>query len=67
MSDRDIVRMANQIAGFFASYDHDEAVAGVAGHIAQFWEPRMRQALADVIERGGEGLDPLVIAAAKTL
>jgi hypothetical protein len=34
-----MVHMANQIALFFASYPHDEAVAGVADHINKFWEP----------------------------
>lgn len=38
-----LVIMANQIAQFFASYPHAEAVAGVASHINQFWDPRMRR------------------------
>ncbi len=38
-----LVSMANQIASFFASYPHAEAVAGVANHINQFWDPRMRR------------------------
>ena len=38
-----LVTMANQIAQFFASYPHEEGVAGVATHINQFWDPRMRR------------------------
>ena len=41
----DVVRMANQIAAFFAPYPRDEAVAGVAGHITSFWTPAMRARL----------------------
>jgi formate dehydrogenase subunit delta len=55
--------MANQIATFFKSKPHDEAVQGVAEHISNFWEPRMRAQLFEVLAEGGEGLDPLVIEA----
>lgn len=38
-----LVRMANQIGGFFSAYpDRDEALEGIATHIHKFWEPRMR-------------------------
>jgi formate dehydrogenase subunit delta len=59
MNGHDIARMANQIAGFFAAYPHDEAVAGVARHIRDFWDPRMRARLADLMAAGGDGLSPL--------
>ena len=58
-----VIRMANQIATFFHSKPHDEAVAGVADHISNFWEPRMRAQLFEKLAEGGEGLDPLVIEA----
>ncbi|WP_102224237.1 formate dehydrogenase subunit delta [Acidimangrovimonas sediminis] len=64
MSPDKLIRMANQIATFFASKPHDEGVAGVAAHISDFWEPRMRAQLFAAIEAGGEGLHPLVIEAA---
>ena len=57
--------MANQIARFFASYPHPEAVEGVANHIQRFWEKRMRRQLADYIAGGGSGLDDLVLEAVK--
>lgn len=64
MSPEKLVRMANQIAAFFASMPREEAVAGVAEHITNFWEPRMRVALFSVLESGREDLDPLVREAA---
>ena len=56
-------RMANQIAGFFASKPHEEAVAGVAEHINKFWEPRMRARLFSIFENESESLHDLVRAA----
>lgn len=67
MDSADIVRMANQIAKFFAAYPHDEAVSGVMGHIRDFWEPRMKAALRAYIAAGGQGLEPLVKEAAAKL
>ena len=62
-----IVRMANQIATFFASKPHREGVAGVAEHINKFWEPRMRRHLFEIIDAGGAGLLPLVLEASETI
>jgi formate dehydrogenase subunit delta len=59
-----LVRMANQIATFFHSMPEAERVPGVATHINKFWEPRMRAQLFELIDQGGEGLDPLVLEAA---
>lgn len=58
-----LTRMANQIATFFAS-QHGDAAAAVAAHLNAFWDPRMRRAFLDHVAAGGEGLDPLVLAAA---
>lgn len=62
MHTESLVKMANQIGGFFeAMPDRDEAVADIASHIKRFWDPRMRRAfLAHVDATGGEGLDPIV-------
>jgi len=62
-----MVHSANQIAQFFASYPHEEAVAGVADHIQKVWEKRMRQQLQDYIGQGGGGLHELALEAAKRL
>jgi formate dehydrogenase subunit delta len=65
MDIHNLVKMANQIGQFFNSYpDHDEAVAEVASHIRRFWEPRMRRAIIEHLNQGGDtGLLPLVTEA----
>jgi formate dehydrogenase subunit delta len=62
-----MVHMANQIAMFFASYPHDEAVAGVIDHLKSFWEPRMRKQIIDYVADGGHGLHALAVEAVKRL
>lgn len=62
-----VVRMANQIATFFLSQPEAVRVDGVANHINKFWEPRMRRQLFEHIDKGGEGLLPLVIEASKVV
>ena len=62
--DAKLIRMANQIATFMASKPEAEGVAGLAGHINDFWDPQMRGRLLDHLARGGAGLAPMVIAAA---
>jgi len=64
METRDMLRMANQIADFFRSYPHDEAVKEAATHLNNYWDPRMRKHLFEHLAKGGEGLDPLIIEAA---
>ncbi|WP_136685158.1 formate dehydrogenase subunit delta [Falsirhodobacter xinxiangensis] len=64
MSPDKLIHMANQIALFMESKPHDEGVAGVAGHINDYWEPRMRRQFFAMIAAGGEGFRPLVIEAA---
>lgn len=59
-----IIRMANQIATFFASKPHADGVKGVAAHINDFWEPRMRAHLFAIMETDAAALNPLVIDAA---
>ena len=59
-----LIYMANQIATFFESKPHAEGLAGVASHINDFWEPRMRRHLFEVLDAGGAGLKPLVLEAA---
>ncbi len=59
-----LIYMANQIAKFMESKPHDEGVAGLSSHINDFWEPRMRRHLFEVLDAGGTGLRPLVLDAA---
>lgn len=62
-----LVRMANQIAGFFASQgaagDMGKAEAGTLDHVVKFWDPRMRAKMAAHLAAGGEGLHPLAARA----
>jgi formate dehydrogenase subunit delta len=67
MRAEDIVRMANQIAQFFAPYPAPDAVAGIRDHLAKFWDPAMRRELhAIAMDHSGTEslpLDPLVLQA----
>ena len=61
MDQENMLHKANVIAAFFASYPHEEAVAGVANHIRMYWVPRMRAQIIDYVkDHGGEGLHELV-------
>ena len=65
MDARKLIKMANEIAAFFAAEpDREVAVASVANHIVRFWEPRMRRELLRwVDEQGGQGLKESALAA----
>uniref|UniRef100_UPI00135ABCDE formate dehydrogenase subunit delta n=1 Tax=Geminicoccus flavidas TaxID=2506407 RepID=UPI00135ABCDE len=66
MNVRHLVTMANQIATFFATQPGDPAQA-TAQHLRQYWDPRMRTAISSHVEAGGEGLDPVALAAVRLL
>ena len=56
-----LVKMANDIGQFFAAEaEREDAVAGIANHIAKFWTKRMRDKLtAHVKHHGDVSLDEL--------
>ena len=60
MSPEKLVYMANQIGRFFAHQPDAAAIANTADHLAKFWDPRMRKAILDYVDSGGEGLQPRV-------
>ena len=62
-----MIHRANSIAQFFAPYPHEEAVAGVADHLKQFWVPRMLEQLFEYAAEGGSGLHELVLDAVSRL
>lgn len=63
-----LVRMANDIAHFWqAEPDHEDAVAGISGHLVRFWDPRMRREIAAHAAGGGHGLEPLALEAVRRL
>jgi formate dehydrogenase subunit delta len=68
MSAERLVQMANDIGHFFAAEpQRSDAIAGIAGHIQRFWDPRMRRQIAAHLAAGGEGLEDLPRAAIATL
>jgi formate dehydrogenase subunit delta len=68
MDGRKLVKMANEIAAFFAAEpDRKVGVEGVANHLKRFWEPRMRREFLALFDRdGGQGMHELVVEALKT-
>jgi formate dehydrogenase subunit delta len=66
-SPKKLIYMANQIGKFFAPRKHDDAVAGIAGHLTRFWTPAMREKIVRYLDQGGEALDPLTKEAVQSL
>ena len=64
-----LIKMANQIGGFFQSMpDAEEGMAGVAQHLRNYWDPRMRrQLIAHCDATAGAGLGDLARAAVAKL
>ena len=63
-----LVQMANDIGHFFAAESkRADAIAGIAGHIQRFWDPRMRRQIAAHLAAGGAGLDELTREAISSL
>lgn len=63
MSHEKLATMANQIARFMASKPEAEGIAGLAAHINDYWDPRMRTQLLALLAQPAPGLHPLVVAA----
>ena len=60
--------MANQIATYFRTNPHDEAVAATLDHVKKYWEPRMRrQILEHLSAHQGAGLNEIALAAIRKL
>jgi formate dehydrogenase subunit delta len=56
--------MANQIARNLAALGKEEAIAATAGHIRDFWDPRMK---AGIIAADQFDLDPIARAAVERI
>ncbi len=54
--DEDLIRMVNQIARAFDLYPEPEAVSGIARHLKDFWDPKMRERIESLKAEGGHGL-----------
>ena len=68
MSESRLVYMANQIATYFRTAPHEEAVAATLDHVTKFWEPRMRRQIVEHLRaHEGEGLNEIALAAVRKL
>ncbi len=68
MNTEHLVKMANEIAAFFAGESAPEqAPRDVAAHLKRFWEPRMRRAMLEHYRRGGAGLTDIARGAVAIL
>lgn len=67
MDIQNLIKMANQIGGYFSSYpDQQEASKEIATHLERFWAPSMRMQLIDHVDYNhGEGLKDVVISSIK--
>jgi formate dehydrogenase subunit delta len=45
-----LVYMVNQIARNFRALGHDAAVKATAGHIRDFWDPRMKRGVFAILQ-----------------
>ena len=59
-----LVMMAEQIARNLASQGEAAAIAGTAGHIRDFWDPRMKAA---ILAADGTCFSPILAAALERL
>lgn len=59
-TDEKLIYMANQIATFFQSQPQGVAAEGVARHINEFWDPRMRRRFLEMAGEQPQRLLPLV-------
>jgi formate dehydrogenase subunit delta len=68
MDMQNLIHMANQIGTFFeAMPDHEDALLGIANHLNNFWEPRMRSQLLEYVDaENGKDLKPIVVSAIHT-
>ncbi len=60
MSPEKLIYMANQIARSFQLRAYDAAVAATADHISNFWDPRMRSQLFDLLDANPSQFNSIV-------
>jgi formate dehydrogenase subunit delta len=62
-----LVRMANQIADFYAAMPDREATAGVASHLSLYWTPKVIREIIAFADQGHPGLNATAACAVETL
>jgi formate dehydrogenase subunit delta len=63
-----LIKLANNIGSFFeAEPDKTKGAQGVAVHIKNFWEPRMRRQILEYVDaQEGKGLSDVVLTALRS-
>ncbi|HLX38240.1 MAG TPA: formate dehydrogenase subunit delta [Candidatus Binataceae bacterium] len=63
-----LIKMANEIGVFFeGATDRKEAIASIATHLKNFWEPRMRKQIIEYARAGDGELSAIAREAVLTL
>ena len=62
-----LVRMANQIADFYAAMPEQEATAGAATHLSLYWTPKMIREIIAFADQGHSGLNATAARAVQSL
>jgi formate dehydrogenase subunit delta len=62
-----LVRMANQIADFYAATPEPEATAGAATHLTLYWTPKMIREIIAFADQGHPGLNEIAARAVESL
>ena len=68
MKNDQLIKMVNDITSFFASDpDREESINGIHGHISRFWNIKMREAIKQHVNDGGEGVPEIAVEAIRRL
>ncbi len=62
-----LVRMANQIADFYATMPEREATEGVASHLTLYWTPKMIREIIAFADQDHHGLNAIAARAVESL
>jgi formate dehydrogenase subunit delta len=62
-----LVRMANQIGGYFNAMPDAAAVSGAADHLRLYWTPKMIGEIIHYADAGGVGLNAVATRAVAEL
>ena len=62
-----LVRMANQIADFYAAMPEPEATQGAASHLTLYWTPKMIREIIAFADQGRPGLNAIAAGAVESL
>jgi formate dehydrogenase subunit delta len=62
-----LVRMANQIADFYAAMPEQEATESAASHLRLYWTPKMIREIIAFADQGHTGLNAIAARAVESL